>query len=107
MSSDESDEEEGSVIYRVKTLPWRRDIRAHLDYIDKRRYDGGAYSHSGAKPRMRSRRRYIESKRGPVLELPRSFYDEGWMCIDSDEQASVALATPDEDFEWPDVRIRP
>ena len=88
-SSDESDIEDGLTIYRVKTLPWRRDVRKVLENVDARRYTGGVYSNRGAKPRLRTRRGYIESERGRVSGLPLSLYDEKWLMAGGDLQDHV------------------
>lgn len=76
----------------------------YLDFIDGHRYDGRAYSNRGAKPRLRTRRRYIESGRDPVLQLPRSFYDGGWLRMDSDQRVDVLAEMLDDNFDWPDLR---
>ena len=100
-SSDESDNEDGLTVYRVRTLPWRKDIRDYLEFIDAHWYDGKTYSNRGARPRLRTRRRYIESKRGPVLKLPLEFYDKGWIRIDGDEQVNVLAEASTSRFDWP------
>ena len=101
-SSDESDIEDGLTIYRVKTLPWRRDVRKVLDNVDTQRRCGKTFSNRGAKPRSRTRRRYIESGRGPVLKLPLSFYDEGWLRVGGDLQAEVLAEASAKGFAWVD-----
>ena len=57
MSSDESeDDDDTEILYRVKSMPWRRDIRKELDIIDAIRVkEKGMFSRQGSKPAKRIR----------------------------------------------------
>lgn len=103
MSSEDSEVEDGYLGARVKVLPWRRDIRNYLDYIDRHRFDGTVYSNYGSKPMPRTRRKYIESSREAVTGLPRSFYDQEWLGRRGDEQATVLINISKVKFAWKEL----
>jgi hypothetical protein len=102
MSSDESESEGGSMCeeYRVKPLPWRRNVVKELDIIDAGR--GGESSHfgkQGSKPVKRVRGADAPaSTRAPVPGLPKPFYDEAW--VNEDRHRARQLGIPNNGFRW-------
>src|ERR1700690_1697220 len=80
MSSEESgvevnDEGIAQKVYRVKIMPWRRNINQELAIIDKARLqDKDLYSEAGAKPVPRKSSEQNEaSSSQPVCDLPSPF----------------------------------
>jgi hypothetical protein len=102
MSSDDSSMEGVETVYRVKNMAWRRDINRYLDIIDdERKENSDIYCPQGAKPikRIRGHRNPV-STRAPVQELPRTFYDDDWYGLDSEEHRLLTLNVSEEAFTW-------
>ena len=87
MSSDESAvESDVGAVFHVRKLPWRRDITKELDMIDSARFDPlKNFGKGGMKPIIRRRKGDVVSERDPVVGLPRTFYDEGWIKGENDK----------------------
>jgi hypothetical protein len=108
MSSDETDYEGLEVVYRVRILPWRRDVTGYLDIIDRERKlpDQMVYSRAGSKPTKRVRAdHHPESTRKAPKGLPSTLYDRGWLEGLSKHKQS-ALAISREQFEWLEIELR-
>jgi hypothetical protein len=101
MSSEESSTEGVDTVYRVKPLPWRRDITHYMDIIDNQRHrDADIFPPQGTKPTKRVRgTANPSSTRAPVRELPQSFYDEGWLR-GLNQHRREALNISKAKFEW-------
>jgi hypothetical protein len=84
MSSDESEEEDGRMIYIVKARSWRgHTVNKRCKIIDRERnntsYLGGAPS--GNPPRKRKRvTRPTLSSRDPVVGCPKNYYSARWIA---------------------------
>jgi hypothetical protein len=107
MSSEESgvevnDEGIAQKVYRVKIMPWRRNINQELAIIDKARLqDKDLYSEAGAKPVPRKRSEQNEaSSRQPVCDLPRSFYDDSWFDRLNANFRDCTLRVSKKQFHW-------
>jgi hypothetical protein len=109
MSSEESDVEDEDIemIYHVKRLPWRRNIDKELALIDSTRIlDAKNFSKQGAKPARRRRGEDIPaSVRGPVVGLPRPFYDNEW--FGEVPHRELQLRIPREPFQWINLVVGP
>lgn len=115
--SSESSAGEGEIedVYRVKFLPWRRNVEAEMDFIDRarcsakliienratdeeERYGFGA---QGSKPirRMRDATRGWVSRRPDAQGLSKELYDKAY--IEGLPPAQLkALSVSREQFEW-------
>ena len=107
MSSEESgvevnDEGIAQKVYRVKIMPWRRNINQELAIIDKARLqDKDLYSEAGAKPVPRKRSEQNEaSSRQPVCDLPWSFYDDSWFDRLNTNFRDCTLRVSKKQFHW-------
>jgi hypothetical protein len=107
MSSEESGveaNEEGvpQKVYRVKIMPWRRNIDRELAIIDKARLqDKELYSDAGAKPVPRKRsEQNNESSREPVCDLPRVLYDDSWFDRLNHNFRECTLRVSKKQFQW-------
>jgi len=101
MSSDESSTEDFETVYRVKNMPWRRDIVDCMDIVDRQRHkDCDIFTPKGSKPTKRVRgTANPASKRNPVYGLPRPFYDNDWFG-QLDKYHQTKLDVTDEEFDW-------
>ena len=108
MSSDES-EDDGEVAsmrneYRVKRMPWRRNITKELQILDGERIqDKMIFHRKGSKPAPRIRSPDAPlSSREALAKLPRSFYDDQWFdSLTRGETRKLAVSsTP---FPWHNV----
>lgn len=77
MSSDESDEEDLMPVFRVKPMPWRRDISKELQIIDSHSKKGVSMGPKAAK-RVKALR--STSNRKAAEGLPKSFYHDDWLA---------------------------
>jgi hypothetical protein len=101
MSSDESSvEDDIDMVFKVKTMPWRRDIEEELRIIDSERVrDPSIFGKQGSKPVKRRRAcEGLVSDREPVEGLPRAFYDDGW--FDTKASGEVKRSIPQAPFQW-------
>jgi hypothetical protein len=101
MSSDESSvEDDGTVIYAVKQLPWRRRIDKELSIIDSlRTQEPTLYSARGSRPIKRHRGADSPvSTRKPVRGLARAFYDEEW--LQRQPHGGRRLEVSEKPFRW-------
>lgn len=108
MSSDETEYEGLEVVYRVKILPWRRDISRYLDIIDEERKlkDQKIYSRAGSKPVKRIRMHdQPKSSRNPLKGLPSALYDREWFENLSPHKRT-ALSISKEQFEWLAIKLQ-
>jgi hypothetical protein len=106
-SSDESEEEGALELkYRIKALPWRRNIRRELDLIDATRTEQPtAYSPRGSKPVRRYwNERNPVSTRQAAKRLPKELYDADWF-EDNPALAERAHASPNS-FKWAKILHR-
>jgi hypothetical protein len=96
MSSEESGDEEMTAVYRLRTMPWRRNITNELKLIDRQK-DPQASCRKGPKPAKRIRLpNALPSARKPVEELPAAFYDSKWLS----ENPGTASKVP---FQWKSI----
>jgi hypothetical protein len=106
MSSDESSIENFETVYRVKTMPWRRDIVEYMDIIDRQRHkDADIFTPKGTKPGKRVRgTANPASIHEPVHGLPISFYDEEWLQqVDKHRRSKLKIAK--EEFGWYNIVV--
>jgi hypothetical protein len=100
MSSDESaTENEIHVVYRMKIMPWRRDLEREMGILDSQRYvDADIFMPRGSKPVRRIQGTGNRSStRSAVSHLPQAFYDEGWLEKQPQKfKGEVSM----EDFPW-------
>jgi hypothetical protein len=105
MSSEESEvgEDDINSVYRVKVLPWRRNIERELSLIDsERRQAHQVFARSGAMPVRRIRRADNPvSSRRPRKGLPRSLYDDTW--IGSVPGRSLSMEVSKARFKWMEI----
>ena len=108
MSSEDTDKEGGTVVYRVKLMPWRRqgvvDVMKILD--NHKDAQSLAWTPRGQKSAKRIRNNLAEhlSTRRHVSSLPRALYDAEWLSKPSN---SVTVNVSKEDFQWMQVLLRP
>lgn len=109
MSSEESEEENNRIVFRVKIMYWRRDMMQYLDLIDAQRQKvPGLFSNSGSKGVDKRRGQgvgFLISERNPVKKLPRSFYDNRWFGS-LGEQGQLMLKVSKQRFEWLQIHAR-
>ncbi|KII84691.1 hypothetical protein PLICRDRAFT_179492, partial [Plicaturopsis crispa FD-325 SS-3] len=80
MSSEESSEENGFAVMRVRNMPWRRPIGPELQLIDSIHTKKPELFAAGAKPVPRTRDGDRQSsRREAVRRLPTPFYDAEWL----------------------------
>ena len=104
MSSDESSVEGVETVYRVKRLPWRREVAGCMDIIDGQRHkDSDIFATQGTKPIKRVRgTANPQSTRAAVRQLPHPFYDDDWFDgLNANRQSTLDIS--DEAFEWYNV----
>jgi hypothetical protein len=116
MSSEDSCEENGKVVYRVKIMIWRRRMEALLRLIDRQRFvDSTIYTQRGSKPGIRERipDNMLESdwqwksRRVHSDSLPEALYDPAWLQNICGDRAFLSLQVSREEFQYFDVeRIR-
>jgi hypothetical protein len=104
MSSEDSDrEQETSDIktYRVRRVPWRRDLTNIVELLEReRRVDKSVFEPQGSQPVPRTRDPQAPaSTRIPVHGLPLAFYDRQWYDSLTREQREE-LEVSEEDFGW-------
>lgn len=119
MSSESSDGGEGiEEVYRVKLLPWRKDVTKELDYIDSERRFAKkitsdqndemfmyGFSSQGTKPPRRVRGIATNpSERYPRAGLPIELYDPEYFKNLSATQAK-ALSVSRDQFEWLELMV--
>jgi hypothetical protein len=104
MSLDESSAKTFETVYRVKSMPWRRDIVEYMDIIDHQCHkDSDIFNLKGSKPIKRvCRMANPAGRREPVHGLPCSFYDDDWFK-GLDEYHQSKLQFTNEKFEWPKI----
>ena len=82
MSSDESnDENDTELVFRVKKLPWRRNVTKEMGLIDAMRLkQKGVFAPQGSKPgkRIRGDDELVSTREAPGF-LPRELYDQDWL----------------------------
>ncbi|TFK45213.1 hypothetical protein OE88DRAFT_1740496, partial [Heliocybe sulcata] len=101
MSSEESDDENGVAVFRVRALPWRRDIEKELSLVDALGSQRGSlYQKRGAKPAKRVRGTQLLSSRPPAAGLPRALYRNEWWNEREDNYRRLTLGVPEKDFMW-------
>lgn len=103
MSSEESDDfHDLKAVYRVKILPWRRNISSELAIIDQeRRAEMAGFSTKGSIPIVHIRDDVNPvSIRKPVTQLPRVFYDDKWFDQSRPSIREKSLSVSKEQFEW-------
>jgi hypothetical protein len=104
MSSDESGvDENGTTVYLVKQLPWRRNIDKELDIVDSlRKWEVGIYTWRGSEGVQRKRDiNNPISTREPVRGLPKALYDEAW--VKSQPHSGRRLRFAARDFDWMNI----
>ena len=103
MSSDESDRERGfSLQFRMKRMPWRKDVTKELRFIDDEiQKDRTLAQQSKTVARVRSKDAPTTT-REEVHGLPRSFYNNRWYSSLTKGQRSLVNAQTDE-REWLNV----
>ena len=110
MSSDESDVEGelNTTVFRVKTMPWRRNIDGELNIIDKQRLkDKDIFSPRGSRPAPRIRHhRNPPSDRRHVSNLPREFYDNDWFEEKTPDEKRFTVDPSKEKFKWIKIGAR-
>ncbi|KAI5986063.1 hypothetical protein EDC04DRAFT_2913529 [Pisolithus marmoratus] len=80
MSSEDSEEEDMQTVFRVHSMPWRRDINKELRFIDSKHKDWSISSPKGAKPVKCIRpSNPFPSAHQPVCDLPATFYKPEWL----------------------------
>lgn len=81
MSSDESEvDAAGQAVYRVNTMPWRRDMSKEMDILDSQRKEAHLFSKKGSKPLGRTRKGDVgESRRPEIQALPKILYNQEWL----------------------------
>ena len=104
MSSEDSDrEQETSDIktYRVRRMPWRRDLTKIIGLLElERRIDKSVFQPQGLLPVPRTRDSQAPaSSRAEVRGLPLAFYDEKWYASLTEEQKED-LEVSEENFRW-------
>ncbi|KIP01154.1 hypothetical protein PHLGIDRAFT_17403, partial [Phlebiopsis gigantea 11061_1 CR5-6] len=109
MSSDESDLDDDddddtlAATFRVKTMPWRRNITRELDIIDaERRRDASVYHKQGSKPVHRRRDANLITSRPAAVNLPRAFYSDAWFG-ELSERELRQLRVNERSFEWANI----
>jgi hypothetical protein len=115
MSSEDSCEEAGEVVYRVKIVVWRRRLEAILRLIDRqRKLDPTLYTTRGSKGarRVRVPEGTLEedwqwkSRRIHQEGLPEVLYDPDWLQNVLGERAVFSLEVSREEFEYFDIDTR-
>lgn len=102
MSSEESATENLETVYRVKRLPWRREMSSNLDKLDRVRIlDKAIFNRQGHKPerRIRSDNNPI-SARKPKIGLPKALYDREWLDTQTENYREMTLCVSEESFRW-------
>ena len=104
MSSEDSDrKQETSDIktYRVRSMPWRRDLTKIIKLLElERRIDRSVFRPQGSLPVLRTRNpQALASSRPEVRGLPLAFYDEKWYALLTGEQKED-LEVSEENFRW-------
>ena len=104
MSSEESSTEGVKTVYRVKLLPWRRNVTHVMDIIDSQRHkDADIYPAQGTKPTKRVRgTANPPSTRTAVRGLPRDLYDDDWFH-QLNKNGRDALGISEDRFKWYNV----
>ena len=81
MSSDDSDDDGGMPVNRVRNMPWRNEkLTSYLEVLDdlKQAYE---FSTRGAKKVVRTRSdNHRTSERSHVICMPVALYDEHWLA---------------------------
>jgi hypothetical protein len=108
MSSEETDNEGVTVVYRVKVMPWRRQgVVDVMEIIDNHKgAQSLVWTPCGQKPAKRIRNNltsYVSARRH-VSSLPRALYDAEWLGKPSN---SVTVNVSKEDFQWMQVLLCP
>jgi hypothetical protein len=112
MSSEDSSEENGEVVYRVKIVIWRRRMEALLRLIDRQRtLDVSMYTSRGSKgvKRVRIPEDILESdwhwksRRIHQIGLPEVLYDPEWLQNVVHDRAVVSFTVSREEFEYFDI----
>ena len=106
MSSEESDKE-GSEVYRVRIVPWRRQgVVELMELIDgQKKEQQKVWKSRGAKPvpRLRGSAAKLISTRRHVDNLPRALYNAEWLSMAVN---SVMVNVSKDDFDWLQVMVR-
>lgn len=113
MSSEESDMEGMEIVYRVKVLVWRRDIKRYLEIIDNERIfeADSIFSASGSKPIKRVRNddeddeTMLASSRKPVIGLPVELYNPHYLK-EMGDQYELTLNVSKEQFRWIKISVK-
>jgi hypothetical protein len=89
-------------VYRVKMMPWRRNINQELAIINKARLqDRDLYSEAGSKPVPRKRSEQNRTSSCQLLhELPRTFYDDLWFNHLNTNFRKCTLWVSKKQFRW-------
>lgn len=102
MSSEESATENFETVYRVKRLPWRREMSSNLDKLDRVRIlDKAIFNRQGHKPerRIRSDNNPV-SARKPKTGLPKVLYNHKWLDAQTEDYREMTLCVSEEGFRW-------
>ncbi|TFK53478.1 hypothetical protein OE88DRAFT_1643222 [Heliocybe sulcata] len=82
-SSDDTDTEDtvtGVKSFRVRRMPWRRDMESEMKLIDSQRFAEGVSDNRGSAPALRTRGKpHNSSHRKAAVGLPVIFYDSEWL----------------------------
>ena len=104
MSSDESEDgDDTEILYRVKRMPWRRDIRKELEIIDTTRVkEKGIFSRQGSRPvkRIRGDEPPVSAREAPRF-LPKELYDGGW--LQEQRFPDLKPGFSQEQFDWMEI----
>jgi hypothetical protein len=106
MSSEESSvEDEINMVYKVKAMPWRRDIDEELKIIDSERIrDPSIFGRQGSRPAKRHRAvQDLVSKCEPVEGLPRAFYDDDW--FENKASGEFKSSIHQAPFQWMNIVV--
>jgi hypothetical protein len=112
MSSEDSCEEDGEVVYRVKIMVWRRRMEQLLRLIDRQRIDDSSmYTPRGSKgvKRLRIPEGTLESdwqwktRRIHQEGLPEILYDPDWLQNIMGDRALLSFTVSREEFQFFDI----
>ncbi|TFK45435.1 hypothetical protein OE88DRAFT_1649299 [Heliocybe sulcata] len=107
-SSDDTDTEDmvtGVKSFRIRRMPWRRDMESEMKLIDSQRFAEGVSDNHGSAPALRTRGEPCNSShRKAAVSLPVIFYDSEWL---NDLRAGPGrrrrVAPSGKSFQWLDL----
>lgn len=102
MSSDESTTENLETVYRVKRLPWRREMASNLEKLDRVRIlDKTLFNSQGHRPARRIRGdNNPVSDRKPKQGLPKALYNREWLDVQTEDYRELTLSVSEKSFKW-------